>query len=159
MLKYFDPINNRRILYLDIGKDLTEFEAIDLSNWVLYVIEDDAKNPVLFPFTSLCLKKNVIFVGVAGKACSIVHDIFDETIVGQEIDGLELPDWMVSEEDVLMTTWHHDFAEGFWFITSVADYDDLLIDTVLVANLTGADRSSEVAQLVIDINNGWLPEV
>jgi hypothetical protein len=158
MLRDYKLVNNRKVLYLEIGMDLAEFEATDLSNWAVYVIEDDAKNPLLPTFASLCIKKNVVYMSSTGAACSIVDDIFDETFVDLEIGGGDLPSWIHSEEDVLMTTRHYNFGEGFWFITTVANNGNVPIETVLVANFTRVDRSLDVEKLVIDINNGWIPE-
>lgn len=93
-----------------------------------------------------------------GKACSIVEDIFDETLVELKVFEQKLPSWMTTEDDVLMTNWHHDFEEGFWYITSVASYNDVLIDTVLVANLTEVDHSQHIEDLITNINKGWLPK-
>jgi hypothetical protein len=157
MLREYQSVNNRKILYLDIEKDLAELEAINLCNWAVFVIEDDGKNPNLLPFAGLCIKKKVVYMTATGAACSIVDDIFDEIFVDLEINGVDLPDWKQSDEEILMTTWDYNFGEGFWFITTVAINDDIPIDTVLVANLTRLDRSSEIKQLVQDINNGWLP--
>ena len=55
------------------------------------------------------------------------------------------------------TVWDHDFDEGFWFITSVATYEDWPIETVLVANLTKKNYVPKIQELAKQINSGWLP--
>ena len=96
-------------------------------------------------------------MAATGKAASKVDDLFDQVMVTREIQGERLPSWYVSDDDVLMTSWHHDYKEGFWFITSVAAYEDHRIDKVLVANLTKEDYLSRTLKLSSDIKNGWLP--
>ena len=74
-----------------------------------------------------------------------------------ELAAAKLPSWYLSEEDVLMTVWDSDFHEGFWFITSVATYEDWPIETVLVANLTDKNYLPKIQELAKQINGGWLP--
>ena len=150
-------INNRIILYLDIEDDLQELEGLDLKNWVLFVIEDNIKNPILSRFADLCIDKNVLYVCAAGKACSEIDDLFDFTMVDREQAGGKFPTWYHSDDDVLMTTWHHDFEEGFWFAATTANYEDLPIGTVVVVNLTGNNYLTIIQSLTKRIIEGWLP--
>lgn len=150
-------INNRQILYLDIGNDLDEFSAAQLTNWVVFVICDDITNPLLTPFASNCIDKDVLYMYAAGKVCSEIDDLFDWEMVMRKLEGGKLPGWHKTDEDVLMTSWHHNFDEGFWFVATVTEYDDYLIDTVLVANFTGENYLPKIEQLTRQINEGWLP--
>lgn len=157
MITIPEIINERTILYLDIQQDLKEFESADLKNWVLFVIEDDADNPVHEQFAEICIDKEVLYVCAAGKACSEMDDLFDMTMVMRMIEGRRIPSWYQSDDDVLMTTWHHNFEEGFWFVTSVASYEEMFIDTVLVVNLTAVDYLPVIRDLTKKIAKGWLP--
>jgi hypothetical protein len=152
-----ETINNRKILYLDIKDNLNELANADFTNWVLFVIEDDATNPILWSFAELCIDKDLLYMTAVGKACSKIDDLFDEVMNVKEFQGRQLPSWMKSSEDVLMTSWDHNFNEGFWFITTVANYEGLLIDTVVVANLTPNDHCPIIRELTEKINKGWLP--
>ena len=49
------------------------------------------------------------------------------------------PSWSKNENDVLMTMWNSQPQEAFWFATTVATYDAVSIDTVLVADFTDND--------------------
>lgn len=152
-----EAINNRSIFYIDIHKDFNDSIAVDLKNWVLFIIEDDKLNPYLPPFAEWCIDKDVIYVCAASAACSEVDDLFDMAMVMREIEGRKLPSWMSTAEDVLMTTWHHDFEEGFWFATSAAVYEELPIEMVVVANMTKKDYLPLIKELTSKINEGWLP--
>lgn len=150
-------INNRQIIYLDILDDLRELSALSLGNWVLFVIEDDKDNPVLIPFAGLCIEKDVVYVCCAGKACSEIDDLFDMEMVCRIIDGNYVPRWFKSEEDILMTTWHHDFDEGFWFAAMAAEYDAIEITEVVIVNLTKQVYLQRIEELTKRISEGWGP--
>jgi hypothetical protein len=152
-----ESINNRKIFYLDIEQDLQEFERLDLKNWILFVIEDDIKNPILRQFADVCIDKDVLYVCAAGKVCSELDDLFDFAMVDREQTGGKFPSWHRSVNDVLMTSWHHDFEEGFWFITTTANYENQPIQTVLVINLTGDNYLPIIQSLAKRISEGWLP--
>jgi len=150
-------INKREILYLDIINDLEKLKVAELANWILFVIEDNKNNPILSSFAEMCIKKEVLYVCAAGKACSEIDDLFDMIMVMKEINKERLPLWMTSPEDVLMTTWHHQLEEGFWFATSLADHDELPIQTVLVVNLTNNNYLPVIQDLTKKIIDGWVP--
>ena len=150
-------VGNRKVIYLDIINSLDELENLQLKNWVLFVIEDNSTNPILDGFARLCIQKELLYLATTGEACEQVHDFFDFTMLELELEGAKLPSWYLSEEDVLMTVWDSAFDEGFWFITSVATYEDWPIETVLVANLTDKNYLPRIQELAKQINGGWLP--
>ena len=152
-----ETINDRNILYIDIQENLGEFEAADFKNWVLFVIEDNIQNRMLGQFADLCIDRDVVYVCAAGKACSEVDDLFDFKMLNREMTGRKLPSWYQSDDDVLMTSWHRNFEEGFWFALMTASYNNLLIETVVVANLTGINHLPMIRELTKKILKGWLP--
>ena len=157
MTSITETINNRQILYFDIDDNLEDFISISLSNWILFVIVDDIDNPILNSFAELCIDRDVLYVCATGKACSQVDDLFDTIMVIRELEGKKLPSWLTTDQDVLMTTWHYNFGEGFWFATTQATYEDLLIEYVLVVNFTNQPYFQRVQHLTKKINDGWLP--
>lgn len=152
-----ETIKDRKVVYLNIQQDLQEFETADFKNWVLFMIEDNIHNPILGQFADLCIDKDVLYVCAAGKACSEVDDMFDFKMVDRAQVGGKLPSWHRSDDDVLMTSWHRDFDEGFWFALTTANYENLLIQTVVVANLTGDNYLPTIQRLTEKISEGWLP--
>jgi hypothetical protein len=150
-------INNRDVFYLQLKNNLAELKTAELSNWVVFVIADDINLHFLDAFADLCIEKDVLYVCAVGQACSQVDDLFDMNMVMRDIEERPKPSWFRSDEDVLMTTWHHKFEEGFWFCTTQTTYEVHLIDTVLVANLTEKDYLPKVIELTKLISEGWLP--
>ena len=142
---------------MSIQESLEELKAYKLSNWVLFVIGDNIHNPVLGEFAQVCIDKNVLYVCAAGRAGTGMDDLFDMEMVLREIEGRQMPAWYRSKDDILMTSWHHDLDEGFWFCTSLTSYEDHPIDTVLVVNLTAADYLPRIEDLALRIVNGWQP--
>ena len=151
-------INNRRIFYLDIHQGFDNAITIDLKNRVLFIIADGIQNPDLSPFAEWCIDKDVLYVCAAGAACSEADDLFDMAMVIRELEERQLPSWISSTEDILMTTWHHDFEEGFWYATSMATYEEYPIEMVVVANLTKKDYLPLIRELSSRINKRWLPD-
>ncbi|MFT3911461.1 MAG: hypothetical protein QM737_18705 [Ferruginibacter sp.] len=154
MTLLLDQINKRKIIYLDIRDDISEFIKMDLINWVVFVIEDNINNELLRLFAETCIEKNVLYMHATGKACSEVDDLFDFIIVEREVNGGKLPLWMIAEDDVLMTAWDYDFDDAFWFITNTAYYGEHLIDTVIVANMTNDNYLPRIQDLAKKINSG-----
>lgn len=157
MIRYSDTVNDRKVFYLSLQDSLEKFEVLNLTDWAVFIIEDNVTNPLLETFASMCIDKEVLYMTATGKACSSIDDLFDEIMVIRRLQGSKLPSWMKSDEDVLMTTWDYDLAEGFWYITSVANYRDLSIKTVLVVDFTATDHSEWIEELIVNINKGWLP--
>jgi len=158
MTTFPEKINTRKIVYLNIQDSLLEFSQTVLNNWVVFIIADDITNPILRAFANLCIDKSVLYMHATGKACSETDDLFDWISIERQEQNGKLPNWMTTDEDVLMTSWDYDFSSAFWFITTAANYDDHPIDTVLVANFTSANHSNLIQELIVKINSGWLPD-
>jgi hypothetical protein len=153
LITFSEKVDERTICYLDIEQDLSELKAADLKNWGLFVIEDNFRNPILHEFADICIDKDVLYMCAAGKACSQIDDLFDLTMVIRELEGGKMPSWYLSKEDVLMTTWHYDFEEGFWFVAHTACYENFEIDKVLVVNLTKDNYYTVIQNLIDKFNN------
>lgn len=150
-------INGRQIFYMDLDCGLQVFEDFPLKNWVLVVVADDLGHPLLNVFSELCIDKDVIYVCAAGEVASELDDLFDGIMVLRGIYKEYKPSWHRTEEDVLMTTWHSSTEDAFWFATTLARYDEIQIDTVLVANFTFHKLFEPISQLASAINKGYLP--
>ena len=150
-------INDRKVLYFDIDDSLNEIERIELESWVTYVIADDVSHPLLNRYAEMAIDKNLLYMSATGKAGSEIDDLFDSLIVQREIEGMKLPMWFRDKDDVLMTTWHDDFEEGYWFITSVAQYEDFPIKSVVVVNFSRISRFGEIQVLTERIRSGQFP--
>jgi hypothetical protein len=157
MIEVPHKVNDRRILYMDIADDLKEFAGMTLTNWMVFVITDESKLHIMEPFAELCIDKGVQYMCATGKAGSAIDHIFDIAMVMRQIEGRPLQLWYTKEEDCLMTTWDEDFEEGFWFATSAAFYDDLIMETVVVVNFTTESYYDKIVRLSEQINSGWLP--
>jgi hypothetical protein len=150
-------INNRQIHYLNISENLDSLNLMTLKNWVLFVIEDDSSNPILSSFASLCIEKDVAYVCSAGKACSEIDDLFDMEMVIRKIYKKYIPNWIKSDDDILMTTWHYDFDEGFWFVSTQTELDNIDITDIVVVNLTKNNYQQRIELLSKRISEGWVP--
>ena len=146
-------VNNRQILYFDRAQFSNLSSWIPKSDWMLFAIADPEQEHLLEQLAKTCLNNGVLYVCGAGKAGSSIDNTFDFEIVDRKIEKGE-DDY----SDTPMTTWHEDLAEGFWYATTVASHDTLIIDTIVCINLTEHDYKSQLENLIDRINTGWLPE-
>ncbi|HEY9660598.1 MAG TPA: hypothetical protein V6C65_19250, partial [Allocoleopsis sp.] len=56
-----------------------------------------------------------------------------------------------------MTTWHHDFSDGFWFALYSANVDGSDINKVVCLDMTDQDHQLQLKELITKFNGGWLP--
>ena len=47
-----------------------------------------------------------------------------------------------------MTTWHDDFEEGIWFSIFTAYGEDVLIDKVVILDMTNGDERGRIEELI-----------
>ncbi len=66
---------------------------------------------------SAFLDRDCCYMCAWGAACSLLHDVFDETVVIQQIDGHRSPN------DLVMTAWHEDVVleRALWFFLDLAE--------------------------------------
>src|SRR4051812_8215957 len=122
-MQLLEKVNNRHVIYYDAHKNLDEFNATELNNWLAFVIADDYKHPLLLPFAETSINKSILYMCATGKAGSQIDDLFDFVMLERTTNNEQMPAWYLTEDDVLMTTWHDDFDEGFWFATTLASYE------------------------------------
>jgi hypothetical protein len=150
-------INNREIFYSDIGNGFSEIESFPPKNWLLFAIADQDQLGRLYSFAEKCLDRGVLYICGAGEACSEIDDAFDSVMVDRKLAGLNRDLTQDDFHDSPMTTWHHDFDEGFWFSVTTAYHEEQLIDKVIVANLTEKNYEFRIKELVEKIQAGWFP--
>jgi hypothetical protein len=85
------------------------------------------------------------------------EDIFDEEIVNRAIQDETRTGNPYDYEFSPMTTFHNNFSEGFWFATTFT-YDGCKdCDVVVCIDFTTKGVKNHVAELIIKIDNNWLP--
>ena len=157
MLLNCGSINNREIFYCDIRNDFSEIESFPSKNWLLFAIADRDQLGGLSSFAEKCLDRDVLYICGAGEACSEIDDAFDFVMVDRKLASLNRDLTQDDFHDSPMTTWHHDFDEGFWFSVAAAYHEKELIDKVVVANLTAKNYEFRIKELLEKIRAGWLP--
>lgn len=93
------------------------------------------------------LDAGMVYLCTWGPDCERVHDICDEDLVMQEIDG-KRPE--ASDTDHVMTTWHSDepLADAAWFAVHTAkpaeDYEATFAGTIAMLVGLDADAATQV---------------
>jgi hypothetical protein len=157
MLLNCGSINNREIFYSNIGDSFNEVESFPSKNWLLFAIAEKAQARNLYTFAEKCLDRGVLYVCGAGEACSDIDDAFDSVMVDRKLASLNRDLTQDDFQNSPMTTWHHDFDEGFWFSVKIANHETELINKVVVANLTTGNFQFRIKELIEKIQLGWLP--
>ena len=154
MMSSIGAVNNRQILYFNRAQVDNLSSSIPKSNWILYAGCDVDEGNVLEQLAKTALREAFYaFVEPAMPQVKLMMPstwrlLTEELRKAKDVGILYTP----------MTTWHDDWEEGFWFATTVACHDTLIINTVVCVNLTERDYKTQLEKLVDKINNGWLPD-
>jgi hypothetical protein len=154
-------INDRQIIYLSIKETVNWADLLPSGNWLVLPISDTRDKELLDKIANACLDNKVNYICTVGPECEWIHDWFDQTIFVRRIENgqpISTPDDFDEEP---MTTWHHDFDEGFWFAITSAyptiNSEYITIDKVVCLDMTEKGEKQRLIDLVIKINSGWIP--
>jgi hypothetical protein len=142
----------REIYWFNYG--VSNFNLPD-ENWIcLATSTTEPDDAVFFDFSKYAISKKLLEFKGHGKYGELLHDLFDFTIVDEEIkQGNEID---------IMTTSHSDesLADAFWqcFVgTSLSENADLGKPIVVCTDLDRNDRIEELQNYVTEFELGWLP--
>lgn len=130
----------RRVVLAEYDTATNWSSQLPNANWLCILVSDDRERRYLDEVINKIIAKDVGWVATIGNQCELVHDLIDEEIAFRkaDIERLYLP-----KHDI-MTTFHHDFADGIWFSVVAAHDDDFEIETVVILDLTGGVRQDEI---------------
>lgn len=130
----------------------THFELVELpslADWpedlrpaclLLALDARDVPTPELGDLAERLIPAGLAMVDCHGPDCGRVHDIFDETLVGLEVDGLHVA------PDTVATNWHHGqpFSEALFCFAEFAAPDGFPPPTLRTAVIIGLpDRTRD----------------
>ena len=140
-------INDREIITIKYTTEENWIKNIPQSNWLCILVDNNRQRTYLDDVISKIINNDVCYVCTVGQSCEKTHDLIDEEIVFREVDieKLYLP------EHHIMTTWHNDFDEGIWFALFAAHHDEVLIDKVVVLDMTDGIELNRIEKLLIDL--------
>lgn len=120
-------LNNKNLLYQRYKSDLDWVKLMPEKNWLLFIISNDKKFEELDDITCAAIDNDVCYACCVGKQGSLLDDMIDEEFVIRELGHkvAHLPPF-----DVIMTTWHSDLDEAFWFAIFSANNEPYIIDTI-----------------------------
>lgn len=151
-MEIIGQINERKIIYIkhDIAK--AWFKDLPDKSWLLFVMTGNDDRNIFSEINRRAIDNNVVYVCSVGLNCELFHDNLDEYIVIREVENEYLPDCHI------MTTWHDDFDEGFWFAATAANGDDREINKVVCLDITNDNLKPKLIELTKKRRSGWLPE-
>lgn len=149
-------INDREIVTIKYTTEENWIKNIPKSNWLCILVDNNRQQTHLDEAVSKIINNDVCYVCTVGQSCEKTHDLIDEEIVFREVDieKLHLPNHHI------MTTWHNDFDEGFWFALFAAHHDKVSIDKVVVLDMTDSIELHRIEKLLVDLKaNGQKKDV
>jgi hypothetical protein len=155
-MQHLGEINGRQVLYLKVDGNENWFDELPTENWLVLPIGDDQNIQAYFKLADKCIDKKVVYVCTLGQCCELIHDIFDEEIVGKKISNGESVESEDEFENSPMTTWDYNFASGFWFAVTSAYDGDKLIDKVVCIDYTSGVKNFLI-ELLNKFHQEWLP--
>jgi hypothetical protein len=140
-------INDREIIVVKFTTEGNWIKNIPLSNWLCILVDNNRQRTYLDEAISKIINNNVCYVCTVGQSCEKTHDLIDEEIVFREVDieNLHLPNHHI------LTTWHNDINEGFWFAIFAAHHDEVLIDKIVVLDMTDGNELIRFDKLLTDL--------
>lgn len=149
--------NERQIFYSNIHSSIDWANNLPKSNWLVFAVGEEKNVQAYSELAERCIANNVVYLCAVGSCCELIHDVFDETVVEMAIRSnrdIESPE---DFENSPMTTWHHNFSEGFWFAINTTYRENGLINKVVCVDYTERGVKKHLSELIALINNGWLP--
>ncbi len=133
-------LHGRRVTLIEYDITANWSNGLPNANWLCVLVSDDRERRYLDEVINKIIGKDVGWVATIGSQCELVHDLIDEEIAFRlaDIEPLYLP-----KHDI-MTTFHHDFADGIWFSIVAARDDDFDIETVVILDLTSGARNDDI---------------
>jgi len=110
---------------------------------------DPADIPAISRVAEALLDAGAVYIATWGRACELVHDVADETIVARKVmSGAETP--------LVMTTWHfqESLIHALWFITFAAAPDDAYLQTcaaTVAISIGSTERATQMRDAFNDL--------
>ncbi len=151
-------INKRQILYCNIRKNADWINQLPQNHWILFSITNNEDKDLINDTIEICVDKKVGYTCAVGELSVYVEDCFDEEYAYRKTMNLRINNNdLFNVSNVLMTTSHENFGEGFWFATTLARNDPFVFDKVICLDFTTRGVKGHIVNLIEKINHGWLP--
>jgi hypothetical protein len=144
-------LNKREIVYVKYGLKDPWFKDFPTNEWLLFAIAEKDDINIFNEINRHAIDNNVVYVCSVGEKCELFHDVIDDDIVIRDVENEYLPSHLI------MTTWHDDFDEGFWFAISAAFGDGPEIKRITCIDISNDDFRPKLRELIEKIDAGWFP--
>jgi len=148
-----DRLNNRNIFFQKLDSGNSWHGMLPQENWLAFVITSEKSKPMLAEIADKLIDNNACYISCSGEYGELLHDIADEEIVVRKVYGTYSVPF-----DLIMTTWHNDMVNGFWFCIYAAYNDPIDINTIICLDGSDADLKKELNKLVEKFREGYIPD-
>lgn len=111
----------------------------------MFIISNNSKVEELDNIVSKAIDNDVCTACCMGAQGSLLDDIFDEEFL---IRKMGFKDAHLPPFDLIMTTWHDDLDEAFWFAIFAANNEPNIIDKVFCLDASEFSMQVELENLI-----------
>ena len=147
MLGLYMIRNNREIVFIKYSTEENWIKDIPNKNWLCILVDNDRPRRYLDEVISKIINNDVCYVCTIGQSSEKTHDLIDEEIEFREVDI----DHSYLPKHQIMTVWDTDMAEGIWFAFYAAHSADVIIDKVVVLDMTNGQEIEEVRKIIDEL--------
>lgn len=139
-----NTINDRKYKIIQYSTKENWTNELPNDNWLCVIVSNKTERKYLDELNGKIILRNVCYVCLFGEQCEEVHDILDENIGIREVETEN--NYLPSH--IIITTWHYDFEEGFWFAFNAAFHEEKEIDEVIIIDMTNGKEISRIKETV-----------
>ena len=158
IMDHLGTINGREIYYSNVRKDVQWAAQLPAKHWVLFLFTSEPDRDLVNNIAVACMDNRLGYLCAAGHWASYAEDVFDEEYLMRKVMNVrKWGDPVYDDDSVLMTTFHRNTDEAFWYAAVCACNDPFVLDAVVCLDLSEAGIRTYLQALVHKINAQWLP--
>lgn len=140
-------LNNRIVKIVNCSLENDLKRELPSDSWVGLIYANESSETQINKLLSTILDSNVTYICCTGEMSELIHDMCDEEIVYREVENLPIPNHQI------MTTFNNDLDEQLWFSVYVANTEKVLIDTVIILDMTNGINRDVLDRAILKIQN------
>ena len=154
-MELLGKIQHRKIYYLQIRNNRDWKSQLPDRDWIAFTIANKEDEELVASSTRILLENNVSYTCSAGGMARLTEDYIDEEICWMQVNAEEID--ASKSDEVVVTTSHENFEEGFWFAAMVANKENFDVDKLVCLDYTKRKVRGHIMALIRKLNEGWLP--
>lgn len=147
-------VNKRVILFQKHDLEINWSKSLPDTNWIFVAFVETGNYQILDEIARKIIDMDVCYACCIGTFGEKLHDLIDDNLVIREteIEKLHVPSHHV------MTTWHGNITNGFWFALYAAQHETVEIDKLYCLDIGNNSNKDHLVSLINKFNSGYIPK-